>query len=53
LFPAIPRNKLRQAQKVIRAYCEAYDIPYYETGLLQSYCEVLTHLDRVSAILRR
>jgi fatty acid desaturase len=53
LFPAIPRNKLRQAQKIIRGYCQAHDIPYYETGLLQSYREVLTHLEHVGAVLRR
>jgi fatty acid desaturase len=53
LFPAIPRNKLRPAQKVIRAYCEAHDIPYYQTGLLQSYREVLAHLEQVSVALRQ
>src|SRR5919199_428101 len=53
LFPTIPRNKLREAQTVIKAFCHAHSIPYYETGLLQSYREILQHLYQVSAPLRQ
>jgi fatty acid desaturase len=52
LFPKIPRNKLGEAQTIIKAFCHAHSIPYYETGLLQSYREILQHLHQVSAPLR-
>jgi fatty acid desaturase len=52
LFPKIPRNKLGEAQTIVKAFCHAHFIPYYETGLLQSYRELLQHLHQVSAPLR-
>jgi fatty acid desaturase len=52
LFPKIPRNKLGEAQTMVKAFCHAHFIPYYETGLLQSYRELLQHLHQVSAPLR-
>src|SRR5919112_649362 len=52
LFPKIPRNKLGEAQTIVKAFCQARSIPYYETGLLQSYRELLQHLHQVSAPLR-
>lgn len=51
LFPTMPRNKLREAQHIIRAYCERHAIPYHETGMLQSYKEILGYLNQVSASL--
>jgi fatty acid desaturase len=52
LFPTMPRNKLREAQQIVRAYCEQHSIPYHETGMLQSYREILGYLHKVSAPLR-
>ena len=52
LFPTMPRNNLRQAQKVVKAFCQERSIPYYETGLLRSYQEILQHLHAVGAPLR-
>ena len=52
LFPTIPRNKLGEAQTIVKAFCHARSIPYHETGLLQSYRELLQHLHQVSAPLR-
>jgi fatty acid desaturase len=52
LFPTMPRNKLREAQQIVRAYCEQHSIPYHETGMLQSYQEILGYLHAVSAPLR-
>jgi fatty acid desaturase len=52
LFPKIPRNKLGEAQAIVKAFCHARSIPYYETGLLQSYRELLQYLHQVSAPLR-
>jgi fatty acid desaturase len=52
LFPSMPRNKLKEAQTIVRAFCEARSIPYRETGALQSNREILQYLHRVSAPLR-
>jgi fatty acid desaturase len=53
LFPKIPRNRLGEAQTIVKAFCDAHSLPYYETGLLQSYRELLQHLHQVSAPLRK
>ena len=53
LFPTMPRNKLRDAQKIIREFCRTHAIPYYETSAVRSQGEILGHLHRVSAPLRR
>src|SRR5581483_4634563 len=52
LFPTIPRNNLREAQQVVKAFCQEYDIPYHEAGFLQSYREIFQHLNQISASLR-
>lgn len=52
LFPTMPRNKLSEAQRIVKAFCEARGVPYYETGALQSYREILQFLHEVSAPLR-
>jgi len=53
LFPAMPRNRLPEAQRITEAFCEVHAIPYYETGVIQSYQEILQHLHRVSAPFRK
>lgn len=52
LFPNMPRNRLREAQVLVRSFCIEHDIEYYETGLFRSYGEILSHLHRMSAPLR-
>jgi fatty acid desaturase len=52
LFPSMPRNKLKQAQTIVRAFCEERSIPYRESGALQSNREILQFLHQVSAPLR-
>jgi fatty acid desaturase len=52
LFPRLARNKLREAQPIIRGFCRAHCIAYHETGVLQSYKEILQHLHKVGAPLR-
>ena len=52
LFPRLPRNKLREAQQVIRDFCRDHSIAYHETSVLQSYREILQHLHEVGAPLR-
>jgi fatty acid desaturase len=51
LFPSMPRNKLRQAQVIIKQFCHEKGIPYYETSLVQSYREIFEHLAEMSAVL--
>ena len=53
LFPRLPRNKLREAQPIIRGFCRDHAIAYHETGVLQSYREILQHLHEVGAPLRK
>ena len=49
LFPRLPRNKLREAQQIVKAFCRDHSIAYHETSVLQSYREILQHLYEVSA----
>jgi fatty acid desaturase len=52
VFPRMPRNKLREAQPIIRGFCRDNCIAYHETGVLQSYKEILQHLHAIGAPLR-
>ena len=52
LFPRLPRNKLREAQPIIRDFCRDHSIAYHETSVLHSYKEILQHLHEVGAPLR-
>lgn len=52
LFPIMPRNNLRKAGAMVRAFCAEHGIPYYETSSWQSYREIFQHLHAVSAPLR-
>jgi fatty acid desaturase len=52
LFPSMPRNNLKKAQKIVKAYCQEHAIAYYETSALQSFREILQFLHEVSAPLR-
>ncbi|HET7479551.1 MAG TPA: acyl-CoA desaturase [Rubrobacteraceae bacterium] len=53
LFPRMPRNKLREAQPIIKDFCRVHSIAYHETSVLQSYREILQHLHEVGAPLRK
>ena len=53
LFPNMPRNNLKKAQVIVRAFCQERGIPYHETGVWQSNKEILTFFHEVSAPLRR
>src|SRR5271165_961892 len=44
LFPGIPRNKLPEARHIIRQFCLRSGIPYYETGFVEAYSDILRHL---------
>ena len=53
LFPRMPRNKLKEAQPIIKGFCRRHDISYHETSVLQSYREILQHLHEVGTPLRK
>ena len=53
LFPRMPRNKLKEAQPIIKGFCRDLDISYHQTSVLQSYREILQHLQEVGAPLRK
>jgi fatty acid desaturase len=52
LFPGMARNKLKQAQQLIRSFCQAHSISYHETSVLQSFREILQYLYQIGAPLR-
>jgi len=52
LFPSMPRNKLRNAAEITRAFCKEHNIPYHVTGVRQSFAEILRSLHDVSAPVR-
>ena len=52
LFPAMPRNRVRAAHRIVREFCGEVGVPYYETSMLQSYRELLAFLHEVGAPLR-
>jgi len=53
LFPSMPRNKLKEAQKIIKAFCHTHAIPYHETTTLRSFQEILQYLYHIGDELRK
>jgi fatty acid desaturase len=53
LFPTMPRNNLAKARPLVKAYCAQKDIPYHETGVWQSYREILTYMRGIARYARR
>jgi fatty acid desaturase len=52
LFPSMPRPSLRRSQRLIRRFCTEHSITYTQTGLIDSYRQVLRHLDEVGRPLQ-
>jgi fatty acid desaturase len=52
LFPSMPRPNLRQAQVLVREFCDRRNIPYIQAGAFNSYAEVIRHLHQVGQALR-
>lgn len=52
LFPSMPRNKLRDAAQMTKRFCKDHNISYHETGVRQSFREILQSLHETSAPLR-
>ncbi|HEY8810928.1 MAG TPA: acyl-CoA desaturase [Candidatus Dormibacteraeota bacterium] len=53
LFPAMPRNQVRAAHRIVREFCGEVGVSYYETSMIQSYRELLGFLHWVGQPLRR
>ena len=53
LFPNMPRNRLKDARPVVKAFCRDRGIPYHETGFWRSHQEILGYMHGASAPLRR
>ena len=53
LFPNMPRNRLGEAQEIVRAFCLERSLPYHETGVFKSHREILGYFNETSAPLRK
>ena len=47
LFPSMPRPHLRRAAPTIAQFCVDHDVPYTQTGLVESYGIVTRYINRV------
>jgi fatty acid desaturase len=52
LFTTMPRNRVREAHRIVRGFCHERGIPYHEVSVLQSYRELLGFLHEVGLPLR-
>jgi fatty acid desaturase len=52
LFPSMPRNRLREAQKLVEAFCQEHAIPYCRTSVPRAYHDILLHLRTVGSAAR-
>jgi fatty acid desaturase len=48
LFPTLPRNVLRHAQQIVRSFCGEHGVPYHETGVWDSYRQLLRSMHATS-----
>lgn len=44
LFPTMPRKNLKKARIFVKQFCEKYNIPHHETGVIKSFAEILKGL---------
>lgn len=49
LFPTMPRKNLKKTRIFVKEFCEKYDIKYHETGVIQSFAEILKGLKPIQA----
>jgi fatty acid desaturase len=52
LFPSMPSLNLRRCRPLVKAFCQAHDVPYTETRVLDSYRRSLRYLRSVRPDLR-
>lgn len=48
LFPSMSSPNLHHAVPIVKQFCAENGIPYEETGVMQSYIDIVKSLDRVS-----
>jgi fatty acid desaturase len=53
LFPRMARNNLKKSKPLIETFVKKASIPYCEVNVVQAYRDILKHLFRVSAQLKR
>ncbi len=53
LFPSMPSLNLRRCRPLVKAFCQAQDVPYTETRVLDSYRRSLRYLRSVRPDLRQ
>jgi fatty acid desaturase len=51
LFPTMPRNQLRRAQPLVRAFCAEQGLPYRDLGFAQTYRRIFAHMWRISRLV--
>lgn len=49
LFPKMPRNKLKEAQLVVKSFCQKHSIAYCETNFLETYRDIHQYFQRIAA----
>jgi fatty acid desaturase len=47
LFPSMPSGNLPKCRSMVKRFCETHEVPYNETGLLDSYRQALSYLRNV------
>jgi fatty acid desaturase len=47
LFPSMPSCNLRRCQPLVRRYCEARGVSYSESGLVDSYAQILRYFREI------
>jgi fatty acid desaturase len=52
LFPSMPRQNLKNAHQVVKAFCQEHEVSYYETSSFRSYKEILSFLHGIGVPLR-
>lgn len=52
LFPAMSRNKIRQALPIVRAFCAERGVQYEEVSFFECYKQILRELNRIGASTR-
>jgi fatty acid desaturase len=48
LFPSMPRPNLRRVQGLVRDFCAATDLGYREEGFVESFRQIVHHLNAVT-----
>jgi fatty acid desaturase len=53
LFPSMPRPNLRRVQGLVMDFCGATDLPYSEESFIESFRQILHHLNDAGAAVSR